>query len=356
MFVILVCGSQLSHGVKLDCEFKNLNFGVVGILYSCFVTSFDNPHNNLNIEGYSGKHKANKNDTDVKGIRIFNTNTKYIPTNLGSLFNLTALRMVRTQLVEIKAEDFQGMQDLEDISFWNNKLSSVPLDAFTTLTKLRYIYLNANQIEELPNGIFKNNLELEEIHLLNNRIICLGTELFNDLENLYYVDLEGNICVNKRYNGATEINQLKEDIKMKCMNPNEIPATTTTTTTTTPRTTTTSTTQTPTTTSTTQNPMADKFIEMQEQNAKLEKELREAKEQQQTNEDALKKELRESMEIHQANEDDLKKNIYGLNQNLFDKKREFHLFKTTCVQIRNKLKKAKENLSNCPNVNPRDLM
>ena len=37
-------------------------------------------------------------------------------------------------------------------------------------------------------------------------------------------------------------------------------------------------------------------------------------------------------------------------------KREFHLFKTTCGEIRNKLKKAKENLSNCPNVNSRDLM
>ena len=80
------------------------------------------------------------------------------------------------------------------------------------------------------------------------------------------------------------------------------------------------------------------------------KQFREAKEQQQTNEDALKKELRESKEIHQANEDDLKKNIYGLNHSLFDKKREFHLFKTTCGEIRNKLKKAKENLSKCPNV------
>ena len=88
----------------------------------------------------------------------------------------------------------------------------------------------------------------------------------------------------------------------------------------------------------------------------LKKELREAKEQQQTNEDALKKELRESKEQQQTNEDALKKNIYGLNQNLFDKKREFHLFKTTCDQIRNKLEKAKENLSKCPNVNPRDLM
>ena len=31
----------------------------------------------------------NKNDADVKGIHISVTNTEYIPTNLGSLFDLT---------------------------------------------------------------------------------------------------------------------------------------------------------------------------------------------------------------------------------------------------------------------------
>ena len=46
--------------------------------------------------------------------------------------------MVGTQFeVEIKANDFHGMQDLEEIRLSNNKLSSVPLDVFATLTKLR---------------------------------------------------------------------------------------------------------------------------------------------------------------------------------------------------------------------------
>ena len=268
MFVILVCGSQLSHGVKLDCEFIDVSYHLVGSLYSCEVTSLDNPHNNLTIEGYSGVHKANKNGADVKAIYIHGTNTKYIPTNLGSFSKLTALRMRFTKLVEIKAKDFNGMQNLEFLSFHNNKLSSVPLDAFATLTKLKIIYLSENQIEELPNGIFKNNLKLEQIYLYENKIKYLGTEIFNHLEKLNYVDLGNNICVNKIYDGATEINQLREDIKMKCKNSNEVSATTTTTT-------------------TTQNPMAEKL--MLEKITKLEKELREAKELLQKNENALKK-------------------------------------------------------------------
>ena len=96
---------------------------------------------------------------------------------------------------------------------------------------------------------------------------------------------------------------------------------------------------------------------------KLEKDLRESKELKKKNEveltnekETLRKQLGEAKDLQKKNEDLLRKDIYGLNQNLFDKKREFQLFKTTCGEIRNKLKKAKENLSNCPNVNPRDLM
>ena len=230
--MILVCGSQLSHGEELDCIFGDEDYSLVGFVYSCRVTSFVNPNNNLSIDGYSGEHLANRNDADVQAIIMEGTNTKYIPTNLGSLFNLTALYMDYTQLIEIKATDFLGMQDLEEISFFNDKFSSVPLDVFTTLTKLRYIDLSYNQIEELPNGILVNCLELKVIQLYGNKIKYLGTEIFNDLKKLNFVDLRKNICVNKSYYGATEIIQLNKDIKMKCKNPNEVPATTTTTSTT----------------------------------------------------------------------------------------------------------------------------
>ena len=258
MFIILVCGSQLCHGEKLNCKFEDLGYYGVGSLFSCAVTSLANLHNNVTIDGHSRVYMTNKNDADVKAIYIENTNTKYIPTNLGSLFNLTALRMVRSQLVEIKATDFHGMQDLEHLNFYDNNLSSVPLDVFTTLTKLRIIILGSNQIEELSNGIFKNNLDMEEIHLWDNKIKYLGTEMFNDLKKLNWVVLYDNICINEFYKGKTEIIQLKDDIKMKCKNPNENPATTTTTTT--QNSTTTSTAQTPATT-TAQNPMNADFIE-----------------------------------------------------------------------------------------------
>ena len=91
--MILCGGLHLSHGEKLNCQFKDGTFHLVGNVYYCSVTSLDNSKNNLTIDGFTGVHVANRNDNDVKGIYIHNTNTKYIPANLGFLFNLTALSL-----------------------------------------------------------------------------------------------------------------------------------------------------------------------------------------------------------------------------------------------------------------------
>ena len=93
---------------------------------------------------------------------------------------------------------------------------------YMTTNYLKYIDLRQNQIEELPNGLFKNNVNLEIIYLWNNKLKFIGSTLFDGLTKLDYVDLERNVCINEIYSGSTEITQLKEDIKLKCFNPNEI--------------------------------------------------------------------------------------------------------------------------------------
>ena len=98
LLVILVSGSKLSYGVKLNCLVGVVGYNVIGTFYFCELTSLDNPNSNLTIDGYSGEHEANKNDADGQLIPIDNTNIKYIPINLGSLLNLTALYMDNNKL------------------------------------------------------------------------------------------------------------------------------------------------------------------------------------------------------------------------------------------------------------------
>ena len=104
MFLILCGGLHLTRSEKLNCEFKDWSFSYVGNVYYCFVTSFDNSLNNITIDGYIGPHLTNKNDNDVKGIYIHNTNTKFIPANLGLLSHLTTLIVQSSNLIEITAD------------------------------------------------------------------------------------------------------------------------------------------------------------------------------------------------------------------------------------------------------------
>ena len=75
--LMIFCGGlHLSHGEKLKCQFHEGELSYVGKVYYCYVRSLDNSFNNMTIDGYTGAHLANKNDADVKGIWIHNTNTK----------------------------------------------------------------------------------------------------------------------------------------------------------------------------------------------------------------------------------------------------------------------------------------
>ncbi|CAO1294085.1 unnamed protein product, partial [Diamesa serratosioi] len=152
--------------------------------YTCLVASLVNKNNNTVITGYSGTHLLYKNDTNVTAIYVKDTNTKYIPRNLGLLFNLTKLTMLNTQLVEIKSQDFIGMVDLKVLNLFKNNLTSIPTDAFSTLTELRDLSLSYNQIEEISNEVFVNNLQLQSINLDHNRIKFIGSTLFDRLTKL----------------------------------------------------------------------------------------------------------------------------------------------------------------------------
>ena len=173
--MILFGGFYLSHGETLKCQFKEDYFLHVRTVYYCDVTSLDSSLNNMTINGFTGKHLANKNNHNVKGIWIHDTNTKYIPANLGFLFNLTAFLVQNSNLIEIKAQNFIGMLNLEYLNLDGNKFKSIPSDTFSTLPKLKYIGLMYNQMEMIPSNLFSNNLNLEEIHLDYNKFKYIGS-------------------------------------------------------------------------------------------------------------------------------------------------------------------------------------
>ena len=90
MFFV-VCKSQLSRGEKLKCEFEDKEYSIYGKFYSCDVSFLDNQNDNLSIDGYSGSHLTNKNDTDVKGIWISIKFHNYKKNFLSEYFSKSTL-------------------------------------------------------------------------------------------------------------------------------------------------------------------------------------------------------------------------------------------------------------------------
>ncbi|CAO1407418.1 unnamed protein product [Diamesa serratosioi] len=192
-------------------------------LYACISNNLENENNNKIITDYRGEHLPHKTDLDVKYIQLYSTNLVYIPTSLGSLFDLNSLAIAYCKLVEIRVSDFDGMENLEHLFLEYNELTFIPLDTFSRLLNLKTIELMGNQIQELQNGIFINNNQLHIISITNNEIKYLGSKMFHGLKELQTVYAEDNFCVSNNYIGPKEISNLKRHIYYKCKNKNEIP-------------------------------------------------------------------------------------------------------------------------------------
>ena len=54
--MILCGGIQLSLGEKINCHFRDEDYYLGGILYTCEVTLLDNTFNNITFDGFTGVH------------------------------------------------------------------------------------------------------------------------------------------------------------------------------------------------------------------------------------------------------------------------------------------------------------
>ncbi|CAO1423215.1 unnamed protein product [Diamesa hyperborea] len=274
---------------------------------------------NSQLETFSG---------DIKAIQIFSKTCKFIPGNLGSISNLVALRIQDSQLLKIKSQDFYNMQNLKHLSLWANELTSLRSDVFSTLIKLKEIYLGDNQIEEIPFDLFSNNVELEIINLTNNKIKYLGSGLLDGLVKLNKVYLSENFCVTKDYIGNTAIQQLKQDMKLNCISPNDLKF----------------------------NQMVDQLLNSKGEQQKCQVEsdmLRIKLSEANKNENELKKvkaELLETIELKvpkmRKQIKELKNELFQINYELFELKQERLMEQILFRELKSKLKEANENLAN----------
>lgn len=204
---------QVIRGIELNCDFTDrVEWTETRQLYSCEMLKLIIKDQTTTVSNFSGNHEVNKGDKDVQQIAIRASDVSFIPQNLGGFFQLISLVVQEVSLVEIKAADFENMNELEYLSLAMNQLQEIPLDAFRKLKQLRKINLSLNFLEELRSGIFDENSNLEMIFVDRNRITIIGAYVFKDLHKLHFVNFKSTLSLNEKYNGTEAIVKLRNDI------------------------------------------------------------------------------------------------------------------------------------------------
>ena len=86
--------------------------------------------------------------------------------------------------------------DSEFISLGGNRISTIPVGAFSNLRQLRYLNLPSNGLHSLPMNVFRGLRSLETLNLANNRLNILPSGLFKGLSSLRNLYLDGNVIEN----------------------------------------------------------------------------------------------------------------------------------------------------------------
>ena len=85
-----------------------------------------------------------------------------------------------TLISTFRADVFNGLDSLQQLHLWENKISMLPEGIFSRLNNLQELHLYQNEISTLPMGIFSGLDKLRNLGLHSNN---LGSEYCTSLRN-----------------------------------------------------------------------------------------------------------------------------------------------------------------------------
>jgi Leucine-rich repeat (LRR) protein len=112
----------------------------------------------------------------------------------------------------------------------HGKINEIHQSDLKPFPELEYLNLHNNTIEVLEEGLFDFNPNLGFISFANNKIYKIHPEIFDKLTKLTFLFLDANKCVDKlAKDDFKAFNKAIKEVKTKCLN-DTITTTTTTTT------------------------------------------------------------------------------------------------------------------------------
>lgn len=200
LVLALLCASTNIEAISINCVYYTGGFVYIGVVYYCDVATLSvTTEPNQTITSIPGSHLSGHSDASVRGINIMSKTVNYIPHGIANFFpNLDGLQIHICHLKAIEKVDIQS------------------------LTNLRELYLGANDLETLKNGLFDSNTALEYLWFDSNKIINVGFDLLKPLSRLTGAFFNGNTCISQQATTAAEIPALRSALNEKCVSSEEL--------------------------------------------------------------------------------------------------------------------------------------
>lgn len=184
--IVVECEYQISHGWKLIDNPDNDPYG-------CYIKNTLNVNRKASVTSATGQHYEGNDESAVVSLSIHEGTCAVIPSGLGSVF-----------------------PNVEYFQIWNAKLKTVSSADIQQFSKLREIWLWANELEYLESNLFEYNTNVEYINFNSNSIKYIGGNFFDNLPKLQIASFDGNACTSSAANDASSVDGFKNQIRQQC--------------------------------------------------------------------------------------------------------------------------------------------
>ena len=128
-----------------------------------------------------------------KNLKKLSFKSNYITSlKTGLVGLLTHLDLSSNRLTKLNNQDFQNLQNLNELLLNENKIAMIESDTFKYLINLKTLSLRQNYLLELKNYTFKFLGSLTILNLNNNSISSIYKETFSGLSKLEVLGLNDN--------------------------------------------------------------------------------------------------------------------------------------------------------------------
>ncbi|KAL7012989.1 hypothetical protein ACKWTF_015131 [Chironomus riparius] len=224
LLIILLSQSCLSHEISVECESDTV--GIICIFPDNVVSN-----SRLEITFVITSNGLSSGEIESEAIVEFVVKnlTEFVPEKIGKHFKKIENLVIHSSALKfINRSDFaDNLTQLEVLSLFNNKIETIPHDAFYDLPLLRHLDIENNLIKFLEPALLSHSIHLHVFAAGSNLIEEIHENFFAHNSKLWKVMLNDNQIVDFRHNFQKRINNseniryfdLQRNPGLECLKP-----------------------------------------------------------------------------------------------------------------------------------------